>query len=183
MKLFIILFFSVIISKSFGQTYSNLISDKEIEELILLDIKISEKYEEEPKFGRKKVSNEIISLDLVIKTLEFTFIDFGFDFREEQKQFGYLFQKESFEYYKEQAKNQIKNSWNLKSNEAKAKFKNEFSNNYYNYSIPLFNKEKDIAIIYKTLFCGDLCGHGAIEIYKKSDDKWIYQTTISLWIS
>lgn len=181
MRVFILLFFLIIISKSFGQTYSNLFSDKEIEEIILYDIKVSEKYEEEPKLGKKKISSEIISLDKVIQTLEFTFIDFGFDLREEQKQFEYLFQKESFEYYKAQAKNQIKNNWNLKSNAAK--FKNKFSNNYYNYSIPLFNKEKDIAIIYKTLFCGDLCGHGAIEIYKQFDDKWIYQATIGLWIS
>lgn len=39
-------------------------------------------------------------------------------------------------------------------------------------SLPVFSEDRTIAFINRAFHCGALCGHGGIEIYKKTDGKW-----------
>ena len=50
--------------------------------------------------------------------------------------------------------------------------------------MPIFNEEKNIAIIEIGYNCGFLCGSGGTYIYKLNEDKkWILYKTVDNWIS
>ena len=50
--------------------------------------------------------------------------------------------------------------------------------------MPIFNKEKNIAIIEISYYCGFLCASGATYIYKlDKNNKWILYKTLDNWIS
>jgi hypothetical protein len=166
---------------SFGQQYSKLYSDEEIEGLILLDIIKTKKPDEEPKLGKKKILIDIIPLSRVIDEINYVFVDFSYDFYPEDEHFKDLFDEKNIRFYEEQTLNQLQKNWEIKS--SMAKFSSDFSIDYYQYSLPLFNPEKNIVILYKTFYCGDLCGHGMLDIFVKKDNEWVYKTTIGLWIS
>lgn len=51
-------------------------------------------------------------------------------------------------------------------------------------SMPIFNKEKNLAIIEISYYCGFLCAAGGTYIYKLDENnKWILYKTIDDWIS
>ena len=64
------------------------------------------------------------------------------------------------------------------------KFREEFGDKCLrNYSIPYFNKEKDICIVITSMSCGPLEGGGNTAIFKKINGKWKVIQTLDQWVS
>lgn len=64
------------------------------------------------------------------------------------------------------------------------KFKREFGEKCTrSYSIPYFNKEKDICIVITSMSCGPLEGGGSTAIFKKINGKWKVIQTLDRWVS
>ncbi|WP_226063487.1 hypothetical protein [Kaistella polysaccharea] len=63
-------------------------------------------------------------------------------------------------------------------------FRREFGNKCIrSYSIPYFNKEKDICIVITSMSCGPLEGGGSTAIFKKINGKWKVIQTLDQWVS
>ena len=63
-------------------------------------------------------------------------------------------------------------------------FRREFGNKCIrSYSIPYFNKEKNICIIITSMSCGPLEGGGNTAIFKKINGKWKVIQTLDQWVS
>jgi len=63
-------------------------------------------------------------------------------------------------------------------------YRKKFGNGgFHTFSLPLFSKDKSIAIIKTGYHCGSLCGSGGIHIYKKVTGKWICVSSLKNWIS
>ena len=52
-----------------------------------------------------------------------------------------------------------------------------------NYSIPYFNKEKNICIVINSISCGPLWGGGETSVYKKINGKWKVIKTFNHWVN
>ncbi|QOW11203.1 hypothetical protein Q73A0000_12975 [Kaistella flava (ex Peng et al. 2021)] len=64
------------------------------------------------------------------------------------------------------------------------KFREEFGDKCLrNYSIPYFNKEKNICIVINSISCGPLWGGGETSVYKKINGKWKVIKTFNHWVS
>lgn len=64
------------------------------------------------------------------------------------------------------------------------KFRAEFGDKCLrNYSIPYFNKEKNICIVINSISCGPLWGGGETSVYKKTNGKWKVIQTLDHWVS
>ncbi len=50
-------------------------------------------------------------------------------------------------------------------------------------SLPLFSKNKELAIVNYDYNCGSLCGHSRTSMYKKQNGKWIWLKDISYSVS
>ena len=54
----------------------------------------------------------------------------------------------------------------------------------HSVSIPLFSLKKDYVIIKLSYYCGNECGYGGYNVYKRlKRNKWKYVTTVNGWIS
>lgn len=64
------------------------------------------------------------------------------------------------------------------------KFRTEFGDKCLrNYSIPYFNKKKNICIVINSISCGPLWGGGKTSVYKKINGKWKLIKTLDQWVS
>ena len=64
------------------------------------------------------------------------------------------------------------------------KFRAEFGDKCLrNYSIPYFNKEKNICIVINSISCGPLWGGGETSVYKKINGKWKVIKTFNHWVN
>lgn len=85
---------------------------------------------------------------------------------------------EKFQRFQKSQKNYVsaKNYWK--------KFREEFGDKCLrNYSIPYFNKEKNICIVINSVSCGSLWGGGETSVYKKINGKWKVIKTFDHWVS
>ena len=48
---------------------------------------------------------------------------------------------------------------------------------YYNISVPLFSKDRNIAILMIEQLCPGLCGMGYTVIYKRKNNTWTYENS------
>ena len=71
--------------------------------------------------------------------------------------------------------NGTKEGWNT--------FNRQFGDSFCEFSVPLFSKDKNVAIISHNYNCGPLCGEGWTVIYKKQGSKWEEVKSIFRWIS
>lgn len=61
-------------------------------------------------------------------------------------------------------------------------FQKKHSESIVGYSMPLFTREKSMALVYRATYCGSLCGGGALMLYKKILGKWMYVKDYGHWI-
>lgn len=65
-----------------------------------------------------------------------------------------------------------------------ATFNKKYGTGFETFSFPLFTADKNTCIVYQAILCGNLCGHGATNVYKKINGRWRFiQTTGSVWVS
>lgn len=189
----LILTFFFICQVSYSQRYSIIVNDEIIHEVIIFDIDNSPKNISDRIFGKKKINRErilwkeaLISIfnENSIATFEYQFEALVQRDRNNDLELNHiseLFDKEDIPHLREQFENEIENSWKFKAK--KGTIKKNPRNNFYSYSIPLFDREYKTAIIYKEFFCGSLCAYGTVEFYRKDNGKWIHYKSIALWIS
>ena len=65
------------------------------------------------------------------------------------------------------------------------KLKNKYNaESYSSVSLPIFSKNKKIAIISTEFSCkGGLCGEGAIRVFIKVDGNWKFYDKLQIWVS
>ena len=63
------------------------------------------------------------------------------------------------------------------------KLKQQYRKNYFKYSIPIFNKKRTLAIMWRYQYCGSLCAYSELHIYEWKNEKWIIKELIDGWIS
>ena len=71
--------------------------------------------------------------------------------------------------------------WNFEHQ--KIRFKKKYRRNYFKYSIPIFNKDKTLAIMWRYKYCGSLCAYSELHIYELKDGVWRIKELIEGWIS
>ena len=176
-----------------GQTYSSVISDKEIYDFLNWMTVNDKKYGEEPKLKRKHIYYKTLSWDtanfitkdtaLINKYPHFSIEGQylyqrrgGTDTIFKQKDRDFLFQQ--FAAIKDTIWHDRFSKSKLLSNK-----KQKRPNRYY-YSIPLFSLDKKYVIIHRQYYCGNLCAHGGYYVYRRlGNNKWEYVTAVNTWIS
>ena len=153
-----------------AQTFSSLIKDSEIKEIIKLDI---DKEDTNSK-GGKNVKKELLDWKSWVSIIG---INSGY-IKSKRDSINQLFTESDFDYMKEQIKAEKDTVWNLSLE--KGKIKENPKNKYYLYSIPLFDQKREKALIIKDYSCGSLCGKTTIEIYIKTENSWKFYKSVFL---
>lgn len=178
---------------SFSQTYSEIVDDEIIHELIIFEINNSPKNRSDRVIGKKRVnSKRILWSNAMISIIDYkppvafeNQIEKLFKrdnrYNPELTKLMDLLSNADINYMKEQFENETEEQWNFKAK--KGRISDNPRNKFYTYSVPLFNKEHTIAIIYKEFYCGNLCAAGTVEVYIKKNDKWEHYKSIGLWVS
>ncbi len=63
------------------------------------------------------------------------------------------------------------------------KFHKECGEYILGYSVPIYTCDKTKLLIYRTTYCGALCGSGAISVYEKRNGQWTYLKDYGLTVS
>ncbi len=64
-----------------------------------------------------------------------------------------------------------------------SKFRSDIRPTYTQYSVVGFSEDNRSAIVYKSDYCGGLCGQGGYELLEKIDNKWVHQGFALMWVS
>ncbi|UKN00333.1 hypothetical protein K6119_11365 [Paracrocinitomix mangrovi] len=183
MNQLLLLIFLITTQLVFGQQYSSLISDNEIENFISLDISNTKKLDHERK-GKRRLYRKIINWDTSIFTEPVknasTWEKYVYFFKT-QNQIDSLFNQDDKLFIVEQIKAQKDTLWN--SEWENIKIERRPRKNQYSFSIPLFTINRQVAIINKIYYCGNLCAYGGHFIYVKRDEQWYLWKTINAWMS
>ena len=167
-----------------AQTYSSIITDKEIYDFLNWLTKTEPKYAVEPGII-KQVSEHIVRWD----TSNFIQKDTlnGHDHFYLYKSRGgtdTLFKKEDRDFLFLQYTSIKDSTWHQPfKRSAMLKQKLE-TPNWHFYSVPLFSRNRDYVIVFKEYYCGPLCAYGGYYVYrKKGARKWERITGVNTWIS
>lgn len=196
-KLFYIFIF-IIFSNNLYCQESIIVSESIIENFIKWEIDNSERNSLDNK-NQKKISDKpILWKEALIDNFENlqNYNSFENKFKEiisiekkysskkndDLKNISELFDEKGIQFLKLQFENNsAPKSWNDIFD--KAKVKRNPKNNYYSYTIPLFDKSFTTAILYKEFHCGSLCAYGYLNIYKKENGTWKLYKSLNCWIS
>ena len=91
------------------------------------------------------------------------------------------FNTSDMSFLEEQFKNQVSKKW--VEYELRAKFNDTYTNNFFEYSIPLFSTDNQSAIIYEYYYCGNLCAYSGLWLYRRIDGQWKKYKLLKGWIS
>lgn len=175
----------------FGQTYSDIISDKEIISFLTWEVNSTEGYSEEPLLSfKRKISAKISDWDSLnfIKPDSLNEYDFSVAFFylfQKKNELDTIFKDEDKKFLLEQFESCRDSTWQNKiPNATITSRKNKKRPDRYYYSIPLFSIDKKYVIVKRTYYCGSLCAHGGYFIYKRlSEDNWEFVKIVNGWIS
>ncbi len=166
-----------------GQTYSSLTTDKEIYDFLNWMTINDKKHRESPIFRRKQIYVEILSWDSSNFVLNEG--NAGFYLFKSRGGTDTLFKQDDRDFLYNQFL-AIKDSvWHSKfSNSKLLTNKEQKKPNRYYYSIPLFSVDKNMVIVRRTYYCGNLCAYGGYYVYRRlGNNKWEYVTAVNTWIS
>ncbi|MBK5722050.1 hypothetical protein JGH11_14315 [Dysgonomonas sp. Marseille-P4677] len=172
-----------------AQTYSSIISDKEIYDFMEWMVDNDKKSEKEI-FGKNR--------DLLVKTAPWDTANFisenkALDIQYFEQDNKYLFKRsegldtlftDADKKFLLDQYNSIQSSVWTKNIGGKKIQKRELKENdeINMYSIPLFTKDKEFVIIYKIFYCGYECAYGKYYLYKLiGDNKWKFVLTLNPW--
>lgn len=78
----------------------------------------------------------------------------------------------------------IRRHFRKKAEDSWTGFKKKFGGGYSRFSIPIFSLDRNTCVIYRSVHCGSLCGHGVILVYRKIDGVWKKITFVgTIWMS
>jgi hypothetical protein len=191
-KIPLLILFSVFVSSTYGQTYSNTISDDEIVSFLNWKFQFEKKYSEEPKGKPKLVYYKIANWDTSTffadrkkGIQDISSSNYLFPGQRDWKWIDTIFSKEDREYLYQQFNSQKDTIWktNFRKTKLSKEIKQKKPNRYY-ISLPLFSLNKKYVIIKQVYYCGSLCAYREFKIYRrKGDDSWEYVGSANSWIS
>ena len=175
----------------FEQTYSSVISDKEIYDFVNTLIKTDKDRISKNVFKNISVSPEILqhwdSINFVRPKTAENFqkqLTENIDYIFWGKQIDSLLNETYRKFMSEQFKSFKDTIWHQPFSGTRLESKKQKKPDRYYFSLPVFSVDKTVAIIYFSNYCGELCGFGGYYIYKKkTDNKWTFITAIGHWIS
>ncbi|MFT4224336.1 hypothetical protein [Dysgonomonas sp.] len=189
-KIFLLIIGLLNITFITGQTYSSIVSDKEICDFLTWMSYNDKRHKPEPKPKNRQIYYKILKWDInnfipkdstLINKYKFD-VDQMYIYTRRAKT-DTIFDKEDRNFILEQFKAVKDSIWHNKFTNTKL-LKNKSQTNSYYYSIPLFSLDKKYVIIHKQFYCGSLCAYGGYYLYRKVDeDNWEYVTTIHGWVS
>lgn len=168
------------VTASNGQTYNTVVSDGDIDEVILYDIAQSENYSKE----FPKISPIVIHWNKVMPDddpSEFSMLSkmlMQLDTGDPLQEIGELFNNADLEYMEMQFDAQQVSQWQFPSREkgwADASDKKQVA-----YSTPLFDRHHKTAIVYKEVKCGKKCRHFSFELFIRKDVVWELYKSVSV---
>lgn len=169
-----------------GQTYSTMVTDKEIYSFLDYVTKHDKRNGDEGFHLRRYMSYNIMSWD----SSNFFFGEVPKEVSENQGRFNFLSPDRKITVLLEEKDYLINQFLAIKDTIWHKKFTNSVfikreqkKTDIYYYSIPLFSKDKQTAIVNVVFYCGNMCAHGGYRVYKKVGDKWILDQTLHSWIS
>ncbi|MBK8501305.1 MAG: hypothetical protein IPL46_03345 [Saprospiraceae bacterium] len=192
MKRLIISFIGLLaVANTMAQTFSSMIRDHEIYNFLNWITVNEKKYREEPKLMRKNIYSKILNWEMANFVAEDTsLINKNPNFSLDDK---FLYQGQADTIFKLEDKNflysqflAIKDTvWHHKFLASKLIIDEEYKKlNRYHYSIPLFSADKNLVIVHRQYFCGNLCAYGGYFVYRRRGyDKWELVTSVNTWIS
>ncbi|QNF34213.1 hypothetical protein HUW51_16340 [Adhaeribacter swui] len=156
---------------TFGQTYSSIIDDIEITAFIHNQAK--GKYNQ--KINNWKLE-EVYQPDSVLKKLGSWKTltpsekrNYSFNYGEAPLLADFL-TRADFEFIKEQISGLKVKEWQTVKEFQKTKNSEHNKDEYYIYSVPLFSKDRNYALMKTELYCGNLCGWSCVELFKKIEN-------------
>jgi hypothetical protein len=176
-----------------AQTYSTVISDREIYEFYNWLNQHEERDGDEPKRGARKVSENILAWDSTFFIPQDTLLingqveldPFGAYLYKSLRGVDTLFGNEDREFHNQQFHAIHDTVWHDKFKKSKLlKRKHQAVPNRWYYSIPLFSLDRKYVIVHRVYYCGTLCAHGMCYVYERRDDgSWEPIRVVFSWIS
>jgi len=156
---------------TFGQTYSTIVTDIEIINFInsqakgnysqkINSWKLEEVYQPDSVLGKLKPWKNLTLSEKRINSFTYGVAPLLNDF----------LNITDFEFIKEQIAGLQVKEWQTVKEIKKTKKPEHSKDEYYIYSVPLFSKDKNYAILKTDFYCGNLCGWSCIEVYKKAEN-------------
>ncbi|MBB6682435.1 hypothetical protein H4O20_13375 [Aequorivita sp. 609] len=157
-------------------------NDKEINQFMIEVLTSKEPYGSAFNKTNKKVYYKPVHIGQANWSIfEKSYENFDFKIR-----FKKLFEREDLNksdlfFMENQYKTIKKTEW--KFEHRKLKLKKKYRKSYFKYSIPIFNKDKTLAIMWRYQYCGSLCAYSELHIYELKDGVWKIKELIEGWIS
>jgi len=176
-------FLFVLSPKVSAQTFSSLISDVDIQKILSCEIH-SIKNNGAHKSSPNKIKSDIVNWKSVVPSKE-TAVELLKSFSASDEQgnladISDLFTDTDVDYLQIQIENQLAGKWKIKHFEIK--FTENPKKAFYKFSIPLFDKKHETAIIYKEEIYNSIAACATIEIYVKKSNEWEIHKSIILWL-
>lgn len=188
-KLFLL---CTVIQQLNGQTYNTIISDSVINNLMKHEIATRAKSYSDSKIWKKKIkSTPIPWSEAIVELISAEYNDFitqkKFIIERDKRYFPELkklteiLSKSDFDYMESQFNSELNNKWNFKTK--KGRLRDNPRRKYYSYTIPLFNKEHSVALLYSEFGGCSYCGGARMLVYIKNNNTWKLYKSIPLWES
>ena len=167
-----------------GQTYSELIDDERIEDVLQYEILNSSKFPEERRNGPKKVYVGPTYWDgaFPFENLE---IEDASDFKQIFKWFieeDTIFSESDKLFMEKQYEAALGEDW--KGNFEGARLTKKYTDRIYQYSIPLFSIDGDFVMFHKYFYCGNLCARACTYVYQRTKtEDWVIVKEYKCWMS
>ena len=181
-RTFIIILFLICSLRIFAQSYNEYVNDQEINQFMIEVLTSKESYGSAFNKTNKKVYYKPIHIGQANWSIfEKSYENFDFKIR-----FKKLFErsdlnKTDLSFMENQYQTIKETEWNFVPQ--KIKFKKKYRKNYFKYSIPIFNKDKTLAIMWRYQYCGSLCAYSELHIYELKNGNWKIKELIEGWIS
>ncbi|MDR2956077.1 MAG: hypothetical protein LBV43_13455 [Prevotella sp.] len=177
---------------SFSQTYSSIVSDKEIYDFLNWQTKLITESEKKLYGKNRTVIVDILPWDSanfinmykdIFPDREYYDLDDKYIFKTNKK-LNEFFTQENKDYLFKQFTSITNAVWQKKFDSGKLVNKdNIYTPFYYYYSIPLFSKDRKYVIFQMHYYCGEQCGRGGYYIYRSAGNKqWMLVTEINTWV-
>ena len=163
-----------------------LVSDSIIHEFINFQISLKNGYSKPYLIsdGAEYYYDRDDSLEILKQDSLFKPEDFKFIFEQIKFSKKYRFKKEFFNNVILVSSDTLKSLRKPTSDNFWSLFHEKFnSNEYFDFSMPIFSQDKQIVIIRRGMHCGALCGFGGTYIYIKKKNKWKEIKILNQWIS
>ncbi|MFC6999418.1 hypothetical protein [Rufibacter roseus] len=168
----------------YGQSYSSMVADSEIEQFVQWEILNTPKYTEDRKRGLKKIFKKSISWKAAMIHVGGPFEDtlsFESKFYHFLKQ-DTIFSKEDIDFLSQQYESEVQGNWETDFNGSK--MVKSSGNNVHHITIPLFSVDKRKVMFWKYFYCGSVCAHACVFIYEKANESsWKLINKYGCWIS